>query len=433
MRASVRTAPQTLVVGFVAALAMLGCSTDGAGSGPSPSAGGALASGGSSVASAGGSPSGSGDTAAGGMSFVQPPPNPPPTDTCAAANYRSELVPSSLLWVVDRSGSMNCNLPPITDSAVCEKDATTADETQPTKWSTLLGAMGDAVNNLSAVPNTSVGLSFFSNDDWCGVQAEPNVPLAPLAGSQVSALTSAFANVTPAGGTPIAGALILGYKHLHQQALARGNRFIVLVTDGSDSCLEKYAEQGVTGDVVARLVDTEIPKAISVNIRTFVIGAPGSESNRGLLSKIAFIGGTASDPNCDHESEDPAAGTECHFDMTATTDFAADLKSALENITGRTAARCDFDVPKPEDGVEVDTETVNVDYFVGGDRMEESQHVELSRDDTLPCDQGADGWQYIENDTRIRVCGPVCEQIRTDANPEVVVSLGCEQRVVGPR
>jgi hypothetical protein len=293
--------------------------------------------------------------------------------------------------------------------------------------------MSDAVEDLSAVPNTSVGMTFFSNDDRCGVQSVPNVPLAPLTGAQVSALTGAFANVTPAGGTPIAGAIILGYKHLHQQAKAPGNRFVVLVTDGSDSCLDRYAEQGVMGDAEAQLVDVEIPKAISVNIRTFVIGAPGSEASRGLLSKIAFLAGTAGDPNCDHESADPAAGTSCHFDMTSTSDFSADLALALQNITGRTAARCEFDVPAAEGGAEVDPTKVNVDYFENGDRMDPAQHVELFRDDILPCDEGAEGWQYTEGNTRIRVCGSACEQIRTDSNPEVVVSLGCEQRVAVPR
>lgn len=423
-------------IGLVAAFAVMSCGTESPSpANPSPSAGGAV------TTAAGGMTSGTGGTAppsagasTGGMNFVQAPTDPAtPPDTCAAAAYRSELLPSSLLWLVDRSGSMNCNLPPITESATCEMQPETADSTQPTKWSTLVGAMSSAVGDLSAVPNTSVGVTFFSNDNRCGVQSSPNVPLAPLTPSHVAALTAAFANVTPGGGTPIAGALILGYKHLHQQAMAPGNRFVVLVTDGSDSCLDRYAEQGVTGDVVARLIDTEIPKAISVNIRTFVIGAPGSESNRGLLSKIAFTGGTAVNPDCDHESTDPEPGAECHFDMTATTNFAADLARALEQITGRTAEQCEFDVPAPDDDVEVDPTKVNVDYFENGDRMDASRHVELLRDDTLPCDEGAEGWQYLEGNTRIRICGSVCERVRADPGPEVVVSLGCEQRIAGPR
>lgn len=292
--------------------------------------------------------------------------------------------------------------------------------------------MSTAFDGLAAVPLTSAALTFFSNDDTCGVQSAPNVPLAPLSPSQVSTLKSALANVTPRGGTPIVGAVILGYRHLHQEALAPGNRFVVLVTDGTDSCFDTYAQQGVTGDVLARLLGTEVPKAMSVNIRTFVIGAPGSEGARGLLSKIAYLGGTAQDPNCDHQSDNPAAGTACHFDMTTTQDFAKNLAAALQSITG-SARTCDFDVPASTgDSGTVDPTKVNVDYYKGANRTDAAAHIELARDDTKPCDAGADGWQYIDNGVRIRVCGSVCDQIRADGNAEVVVSLGCEQRVVVP-
>lgn len=360
-----------------------------------------------------------------------PPPVTPP-QSCATAAYQSQLLPSNILFLVDRSGSMNCNLPPTTDSATCEQNPLAVDPAQPTKWSTIVASMSTALDGLAAVPLTSVGLSFFSNDDICGVQSAPNVALAALSPSQVNTLKAAFANVTPRGGTPIVGSVILGYKHLHQEALAPGNRFVVLVTDGADSCFDTYATQGVTGDVLARLLDTEIPKAISVNIRTFVIGAPGSEAARGLLSKIAYLGGTAQNPNCDHQSDAPAAGTACHFDMTTTQDFAKDLAAALQSITG-SARTCDFDVPKSTgDGGTVDPTKVNVDYYQSANRTDPAAHVELARDDTKPCEAGADGWQYIDNGVRIRVCGPACDQIRADGNAEVVVSLGCEQRVVVP-
>jgi hypothetical protein len=46
----------------------------------------------------------------------------------------------------------------------------------------------------------------------------------------------------------------LAYKHLHQQAQAPGNRFVVVLTDGMESCdAEKLTA-----------LNTEIPKALSV-------------------------------------------------------------------------------------------------------------------------------------------------------------------------
>jgi hypothetical protein len=353
----------------------------------------------------------------------------PVVESCAQAAYQSALLPTNLLFVVDRSGSMNCNLPPITDSAACEKTATTADLTQPTKWSVITSAMTSAVQALAALPGTSMGLSLFSVDDECGVRSAPTVGLAPLSPAQIDGLTNTLRSETPGGGTPLIGSIVLGYKYLHQTARAPGNRFLVVVTDGSDSCLGLYAQEGVTGDVMSRLLDTEIPKAISVNIRTFVIGAPGSEASRGLLSRIAFAGGTATRADCDHTSADPAPGTACHFDMTTTSDFALDLSAALKAITGDSAAVCEFEVPKPTGGAAVDPTKVNVDYYKAGDPSDASR-IQLYRDDTKPCDGGAEGWQYTPDQSKIRICGPVCDQVKADAQAKVIVSLGCEQRVI---
>lgn len=352
-----------------------------------------------------------------------------PTESCASAAFKTQLLPSNLLFVVDRSGSMKCNLPPITDSATCEATATAADPTQPTKWSVLSQTLSSAFDQLSTVPNVSVGLSFFSADDVCGVQSAPNVELGALDSAHVAQLKGALTGVDPNGRTPIIGATVVGFKHLHQEAQAPGNRFVVLVTDGADSCFDEYAAAGVVGDPVAQLLNVEIPKALSVNIRTFVIGAPGSEPARGLLSKIANAGGTGRAPGCD-VSDDPAPGAECHLDMTRTSDFAADLSNALQNITGKAALTCEFVVPQGQDGAEVDTSTVNVDYYKGGNLTDAAAKVELFRDDTKPCEEGANGWQYIENETKIRLCGEPCTEVHADTSAQVVVSVGCEQRSI---
>jgi hypothetical protein len=349
--------------------------------------------------------------------------------SCASVAYKSSLLPSSLLFLVDRSGSMNCNLPPTTDSAECEKIAKAADPSQPTKWSVIKGALSSAFDQLGGIPNTSAALTLFSNDDVCGAQSAPNVGLKLLDGAQVGALKSALDSVDPAGATPIIGSTILGFHYLHEVAQVRGNRYVVLVTDGADSCADQYAAAGVTGNVVDRLLDVELPRALSVNIRTFVIGAPGSEPARGLLSKIAFAGGTAKDPSCDH-GDDPAPGAECHFDMTRTSDFAKDLSAALQRVTGKAAMTCEFEVPKGKDGQAVDPSKVNVDYYKGGNVADPSSHVELYRDDTKPCDAGASGWQYIDGNQKISLCGQICDQVRADASAQVVVSVGCAQRQI---
>lgn len=344
-------------------------------------------------------------------------------DECATASFERNLVPSSLLFVVDRSGSMSCNLPPITDSTTCEAEATRIDPSAPSKWEVLSQALDGAIDEIASVPGASVGLTFFSNNDACGVQSAPNVGLEPLEAPQVDALKAALGAVTPRGGTPIVGSTILAYKHLHQEKQAPGNRFVVVVTDGADSCFDQYADQGVEGDPLSLLLATEMPKALGVNIRTFVIGAPGSEGARRLLSQMAWAGGTARSESCNHSDAAADVG-DCHFDMTASTDFGADLAAALAQITGQAALSCELTLPQPDEG-QLDPGKVNVDYYQGG-----TDKVELFRDDTAPCDGGADGWQYTEDNRKIQLCGSVCEQVRGDSDARVEVQLGCETRTI---
>jgi Mg-chelatase subunit ChlD len=399
--------------------------------GASNGSGGASSGSGGTVAAAGSDAAGgvlvigSGGAGQGGLGML-----PGTMDACASAAFAGKLIPSSILFVVDRSGSMNCNLPPLTDSRSCEANPVAADTSQPTKWGVLTSSLSSAIDQLVSVPSASAGLTFFSSNDTCGVQSRPNVGLAPLSTPQADALKGALQGVTPRGGTPIIGAVILGYKHLQQQAQAPGNRYVVLVTDGSDSCIDRYASEGVSGDVVDRLLNIEEPKAMSVNIRTFVIGAPGSELGRGFLSKIAFAGGTARDAACDHTSDDPAPGTECHLDMTRTTDFGKDLSAALHAITGQAALSCELAVPQSDGANPVDPTKVNVDYYKGGNTADPASKVELFRDDTKPCDAGASGWQYIEGNTKIKVCGAPCDQIHADPTAQVVVSFGCKSRKI---
>lgn len=323
---------------------------------------------------------------------------------CAVASVKSEFVPANILVVLDRSGSMNCNLPPITDSAACEKNPVQADATQPTKWAVVKKALKDAV---AALPGTtSVGLSYFNTDDECGANSLPSVGVKLLVPAQIDALGANLDGAKAQGGTPIVGATILAYKHLHQQAQVTGNKFVLLITDGAETCdADKIAQLGA-----------EIPKAMSVNIRTFVIGAPGSEGARGMLSEMAFMGGTAQSPSCQHGGLDAASG-DCHFDMTTSKDFGADLAVALKRISG--SLTCSFDLPTSQTGP-LDLTRVNVHYTKGS-----GTGLDIPQDKSGPCQGGAQGWQYSSDNTKILLCGNICDEVRTDATARIDIVLGC--------
>jgi hypothetical protein len=325
---------------------------------------------------------------------------------CASSSIKADLLPANLLFVIDRSGSMNCNLPPLTSSSDCEAKPARVDPTKPSKWEIIREALASA---FAALPATaSAGISYFSNDDECGVQSAPSVAVKPVDPAQIAALSASLDAMVPAGGTPIVGATILGYKHLHQQLFAPGNDFLVLLTDGSESC---------TPADVPGLVSTQVPNAMSVGIRTFAIGVPGSEGARGLLSQIAFGGGTAAKPTCDHSGGKDVG--DCHFDMTTSQDFAGDLRKALAAITGK-ALTCIFDVPVGPAGQPVDRTKLNVNFTPGMGAT-----VPILQDNTAPCDQGADGWQYADNDSKIVLCGPSCAKVKADPIARIDIVLGC--------
>lgn len=60
---------------------------------------------------------------------------------CAVTTVEAKRAPASLLFVIDRSGSMNCNPPPTTTSAVCEQFPITADTTKASKWTITRNAL----------------------------------------------------------------------------------------------------------------------------------------------------------------------------------------------------------------------------------------------------------------------------------------------------
>ena len=246
------------------------------------------------------------------------------TSTCGTKDVTA-------LFVIDRSGSMKCNLPPTTASADCERTPERADPNLPSKWEVVTDVLAKSFESL--VPKVEgltvrAGLSFFSVDDECGARSQPSIPIAAVDSAQVDLLRQSL-SITPAGGTPIVGATILAYKHIYQPSFT-GEGHVILLSDGADSCKPAYDLSVGPADHVAGLIDVEAPKALRLGIKTWVIGAPGSEPARHMLSNLARAGGTAR-KDCDPGSDDDPSSGNCHYDMTQG-DFQVALEAALKQI-----------------------------------------------------------------------------------------------------
>jgi hypothetical protein len=243
-----------------------------------------------------------------------------------------------VLFVIDRSGSMNCNLPPITASSDCEAMSPPAkvDPAQPSKWEIITQALSGAVTELGMLDGSvrlHAGVSFFSVDGVCGATSTPTVPVDVATASHLDLIRQAMSRQVPKGGTPIVGATVLGYKHLYQAVGVTTNAHVILITDGQDSCGAYYGAQPSIGpgDQVSALITKHAPTALNVGIKTWVIGAPGSEVARATLSNLAVAGGTRRTDDCTPgTAADPTVGN-CHYDMT-TGDFQSALSTALDHI-----------------------------------------------------------------------------------------------------
>ncbi len=335
---------------------------------------------------------------------------------CASSNVQAPRLPANILFVVDRSGSMNCNPPPLDTSVHCEAFPTKVDATKASKWEITRDALKQAI---AAMPvQNSVGLMYFNNNDSCGAPSGPNLTLAPVTPAHITAVNTSLTSVTPKGSTPIVASMINGGYNYMNALAANGKRFVVLLTDGKETC---NADKGSVDALFSFAT-----LAAGIDIKTFVLGAPGSEPARQMLSKLAYLGGTASSANCNYQSSDPAVG-DCHVDMTAIADggptFATQLNDALEKVS-REALSCEFDVPKSNDGGTVDPDKVNVIY-----KPSNGPEEPVLRDSTVSCDK-ASGWQYNANKTKITLCGPPCDKVKSDPLATVSILLGCATREI---
>lgn len=336
---------------------------------------------------------------------------------CVAWDSTPQPLPTSLMLVVDVSGSM---AEPVDG------------DSDRSRWDITYEALTDA---LGALPrSTAVGMLLFPNRltpdnntvpqpaDEC-IEVNELVPIEPLGtdhSSQRELLEDALRWVDVVAGTPTHDAYVVARSELERSATA-GSRHILLITDGQPTyslgCVGTGADAVPDWPIVE-----EIAVAYAAGTSTFVIGAPGSEQTedvggdaRPWLSRAASAGGTAK-ADCSH-----AGPTFCHFDMVDEPSFADALERALAQISGEIVP-CVYDLPRPPDGQALDPTAVNVVWSSDGnsDKL-------LLRNDAQDC---LEGWRYVEDGRRIEVCPESCQRVQAASSSEVVLVFGCTTEAV---
>lgn len=101
---------------------------------------------------------------------------------------------------------------------------------------------------------------------------------------------------------------------------------------------------------------------------------------------------------------------------------SADYSPVFDEIAGTIVPLvCSYNVESTSVG-EIDPNKTNVTF----DPMDGTGEVTIPMDDSTPCDDGADGWQWNDDYTIITLCGGACDRVKATAQGRVSIVVGCD-------
>lgn len=321
-----------------------------------------------------------------------------PGPVCETVSARAEALPATLLFQIDTSNSMNCAF----DAVGCVTGDPTPDPND-SRWDVLTRELSET---LGAAPGTHrVGAMRFPREGGACANDELLATIEPLATS-LDSTRAAIAAIVPDGlSTPTHDAVAFALGQLAEQE----RPYLVLATDGdarvcfgcdTDCAFDDPSALDRDNDDLV----TRVQSAASAGIPTFVVGVPGSQVYREVLSRIATAGGTARAGCSD------TGPTYCHYDLSEGVDFGAALQAALAEI-GEAVIACEYEIPDNPDGA-FDPTQVNVRITTDG--TEET----IGRDESRTA-----GWDYSDDMTRIELFGAACERARSADQLDIL--FGC--------
>ena len=331
--------------------------------------------------------------------------------SCSGQYSTATLEPTNLLFLIDRSGSMNCNAPPVQTTENCRISLQKFDSNQPSKWEITRQAVSEALQAVVGTSRLNVAAALYptgNTETTCDFPREPQVRFAPLDTGQATNIRNLLDATVPLGATPIFFSLASTYNYIQNNfSMLGGATWVILLTDGSESCS--------TEAQVVDLLNAMVPAARdALQISTVAVGLPGSEEGRALLSEIAWKGGSAVDA-CTHSAvwppTDPTQG-DCHYDLSGAADFSTALHAALPAII-QPALDCKVAVPP---GV-ADLNLVNVQL---NGRL-------IPKDSGRVCE--VEAWHYTPDRSKIVLCGPACSEARAPQS-RIDIMVGCPTSVL---
>jgi len=236
--------------------------------------------------------------------------------------------------------------------------------------------------------------------------ATPAVEIAQLPGAASNLINSINAR-TPSGSTPTAPALSGGIEHAQAWAQQNaGHRVVVLlVTDGVPTECSPTDIGQIAQIAAAGLNGTP-------SIATFVIGVFAPDEAQQAQANLDAIAGSG--------------GTTRAFVIDASQNVSAQFLSALNAIRGSSIA-CEFHVPAPLDGGELDYGKVNMVYTTTAGEKSTLYYVA----NQASCDAQQGGWYYDVDPTsgaiptKMIVCDANCGAFKASSG-QLDVKIGCQ-------
>ena len=304
--------------------------------------------------------------------------NVDPNSACATASDGAELQPISLVFMIDRSGSMKE-----------ENRKSTID----VRWTPVKGGLMEFFGD-PASKNISASLSFFpASSSSCSSSSYESPLVAMTQLPNAAAFSSAF-NQGPDGNTPTNHALQGALDAARAVKASGKNVAVVLATDG--------APNGCSSS--PSLVETVAAQGVTDGIKTYVIGVG---PNTGNLNGFADKGGT---------------GTAIMIPTNNAAQVSADLLKAIGRIASSLLG-CNYTLPAPPEGQTLNVNAVNVNYTPPGGT---AKTLAYSAD----C-SNKDGWHYDSTTSpkEIVLCANACNTAKAEAGAKLDIIFGCATAV----
>jgi len=305
----------------------------------------------------GGSLGGSGGSGSGGSGGSG-------SSSCATDMATPKAIPVNLVFMYDRSDSMNDNQ----------------------KWT----SSTKGLNTFFADPSSrgiSASLNYFCGQSCSTDYSKPAVALTTLPDS--TTFSKSIGAQQLCSGTPTGAAMTgaLAYAESLKKAQPDSVVAIVLVTDGQPTCGGNTAESAAT-------------TGAAEGIKTYVIGF-GQGSSLSNLNAWATAGGT---------------GKPTFIDPSNPAQFSTDFGNTLTAIK-KASMSCDFEIPAANKG-SLDVDKVNVSLTLAGKAGDLNYDASCS----------GPGWRYdnVNAPTKIELCPTSCDAMKSDAYSQVDMVFGCK-------